>query len=131
MGGGTIKFTYRALHDVVIATVEWKLETEDDVAAWYEEYRRYFSTHFTRKVDIILDLCEFEVSARVSDLFGRSRAKILAEFTNRSYRVHMKPSASTLMYTNSVLHGGPANNFESIDAAIRQLEEDRKADGEG
>jgi len=34
---GRIGFQYRALHDVVIAHVDWTLDTEADVVAWFGE----------------------------------------------------------------------------------------------
>ena len=40
---GRIKFSHRALLDVVIAEVDWNVETEDDVLAWHEEYRAFFT----------------------------------------------------------------------------------------
>lgn len=128
---GTIKFSYRAAIDVVVATVEWSLETEDDVLNWYEEYKAYFAGRFPRKVDLILELSDFHVNPKIGTVFGQYRAQILNEFTNRSYRVNQRSRERTYMYTSSALHGAPANHFTSIDAAIAALLADREAAASG
>jgi hypothetical protein len=126
-GQGRIRFAYRALYDVVIATVDWALNTEEDVLTWYEEYQRYFTSTFDRKVDVIFELANFTVSPKIAALFGEYRAKMLREFTGLTYRVHLSTTARTLMYTSSALTGAPANEFPSIEAAIAALENDRSA----
>jgi hypothetical protein len=125
---GRIRFSYRALLDVVVADVDWTIDTEDDVAVWYEEYKAFFSSRFTRKVDLILELSKFRVSPRVGAHFGECRARILAEFTRRSYRVNQGARERTFMYTSSALHGAPANNYETVDEAIAAMLADRAAE---
>jgi hypothetical protein len=126
---GKIKFTYRAAIDVVVAKVDWSLETEQDVMTWCAEYKSYFHGRFNHKVDLILELSNFHVNPRVAAVFGKHRAQILGEFTNRSYRVNQQSRERTLMYTSSALHGAPANHFTSIEAAVAALLADRKRDG--
>jgi hypothetical protein len=123
---GKIRFTYRAALDVVVADVDWTLESEEDVLSWYEEYKTYFADRFPRKVDIILELSDFHVSSRIGTFFGKYRAQVLSEFTRRSYRVNQQARERTFMYTSSALHGAPANHFASIDEAITALLADRK-----
>lgn len=128
---GRIKFSYRAQHDVVVAEVHWTLETEEDVLAWCQEYDAYFKSKFDRKVDLILELSHFHVNPRVASVLGKHRARILGEYTTRSYRVNQAPRERAFMNTSSVLHGAPANHFESIDAAVAALLADRKAEHRG
>ena len=122
---GQIKFVHRALLDVVIAYVDWKIETEEDCLPWYDEYKRYFTARFNRKVDLILELSKFHVSPRVATHWGKYRAQVLEEFTNRSYRVKQSALERTFMYTSSALHGAPANDFQTIEQAIAALVKDR------
>ena len=124
---GKIKFSYRAQHDVVVAEVHWKLETEEDVIAWCREYDTYFNGRFNRKVDLILELSDFHVSPRVASLLGKHRARILGQYTSHSYRVNQQPLERTFMHTSSVIHGAPANHYETVDAALAALLADRKA----
>ncbi len=125
---GTLKFTYRAHLDYLIAKVDWSLETEDDVLVWTEQYRTYFTAHFDRKVDLILELSDFQVSPRIGTFFGKYRAQILGDFTRRSYRVNQAPRERTFMYTSSALHGAAANHYTTIEAAVEALLADRKAE---
>jgi hypothetical protein len=122
---GRIRFLYRTLYDVVIAYVDWRIETEEDLSAWCREYDAYFKGRFSRKVDLILELSKFRLNPRVAPEFGVQRARILEEFTNRSYRVKQAAPERTFMYTARVLKGGPANHFETIDEALKALLEDR------
>src|ERR1700679_1423323 len=80
-----IRFQYRALYDVVVAYGDCALETEADVVAWHGEYDAYFRARFTRKVDLILELSKFHFNPKLADSFGRHRARVLSEFTIRSY----------------------------------------------
>ena len=123
---GRIKFSHRAALDVVIAEVDWNIETEEDVLAWYEEYKAYFTGRFKRKVDLILELSNFHMSTKVATFLGEYRARILAEYTRRSYRVKQGARERTYMYTSSALHGAPANNYETIEDAIAAMLADRK-----
>jgi hypothetical protein len=125
---GRIKFSYRAVLDVVVADVDWTVETEEDVLQWYEEYRAFFSGRFPRKVDLILELSKFHISPRIATLLGEYRARVLAEFTRRSYRVNQAHRERTFMYTSSALHGAPANHYESIEDAIKAMLADREAE---
>src|ERR1700722_7785501 len=111
---GRIRFQYRALHDVVIAHVDWNLETEADVAAWQAEYEAYFQSRFPHKVDLILELSKFHFSPGVSDSFARCRAQVLSQYTVRSYRVQQAVRERTFMYTSSVRRGTPANHYDTI-----------------
>ena len=125
MPDGKLKFQFRAEHDVVIVTVDWRIESEHDLDPWYQAYAQYFRKNFKRKVDVILDLTNFQLSPKVAQRFGEVRAKLLRDYTNRSYRVRLDPFVKTAMYTSNVLHGAPANDFPSVEAAIAQLLKDR------
>jgi len=125
MRDGKLKFQFRAEYDVVIVTVDWYIETEDDLDPWYRAYESYFCKHFKRKVDVVFDLTKFRLSPRVAQRFGEVRARLLRAYTNRSYRVNADPIVRTAMYTSNVLHGAPTNEFVSIEAALEQLLRDR------
>jgi hypothetical protein len=121
-----IRFTYRTLLDVVIAEVHWSLETEADILDWYDEYRRYFETRFPgRKCDVIFELTEFRVTAKVAARFSEVRTQLVEHYTRLSYRVNIHDIARTAMYTSSVLRGAPANEYRTVDEAIEVLQADR------
>jgi hypothetical protein len=128
MRGRGLKFQYRAEHDVVIVTVDWTIDAENDLDPWFQEYASYFRKHFKRKVDAIFDLTKFHLNPRMARRFGEVRAKLLREYMRRTYRVNLEPVVKTAMYTSHVLHGAPANDFPSIEAALKQLLADRAQD---
>jgi hypothetical protein len=130
VANGKLKFQYCAEHDVVIVTVDWSIEKEDDVEPWHDAYASYFRKQFKRKVDVILDLTNFNLHPRVARRFGAVRARLLREYTRRSYRVKLEAPVRTAMYTSNVLHGAPANEFRTVQEAIRQLLADRAHDAE-
>jgi len=124
-----IKFRYLAEHDVVLAHVEWLLDSKKDVEDWLSAYEDYFTRHHAgRKVDVIFELSKFSVSPRVAAAFGEARAKMMAAFTKRTYRVNLDDATKVAMYTSRVLHGAAANEFSTIDQALAQLKADRTAD---
>jgi hypothetical protein len=123
----SFRCVYRKDLDVVIVTVSLRIQTEHDVRAWVEEYSGYFKTNFPgRKVDVILDLQGFELSAKAASAFGVARAQMLSEFNGLTYRVHIASTARVAMYTSSVLTGAPANEYRTISEAIAALLEDRR-----
>ncbi len=127
---GHINFQYQCVHDVVIAYVDWRLETLEDVDAWYSQYQDYFKGRFPHKVDLILELTKFRLKSRVVARFRELRNEILDTYTTRSYRVNEAPIERAMMYAGSALNGGPANQFETIQAAIEAMLKDRRnADG--
>jgi hypothetical protein len=123
---GRIRFEYRSLWDVVIAHVEWHLETREDLELWYAQYEAYFRKTFSRKVDLILELSHFHVNPRIAAQYRTWRNRMLREFTTRSYRVNAPANVRSLMYAGYVLTGGPANQFDSIERALEALRQDRE-----
>lgn len=125
---GQIQFQYRCLHDVVIAYVDWRLETLEDLEVWAKQYDTYFEGRFTEKVDLVLELSKFRLSPRIAPRFRELRSAILNKYVNRSYRVNEPTMERAMMYAGAVLNGGPANQFDSIEDALAALARDR-ADG--
>jgi hypothetical protein len=123
---GRINFQYRCLYDVVIAYVDWHIETLEDLDAWYAQYEAYFKGRFPRKVDLILELSKFRLSPKVVGRFRELRNRILDDYTVRSYRVREPPMERAMMYAGAVLKGGPANQYDTIEAALAALICDRE-----
>jgi len=127
---GHINFQYKCLHDVVIAYVDFRIETHQDLEVWFSLYQDYFRGRFPRKVDLILELSKFRLNPRMAGKFREYRNEILDAYTTRSYRVNEPPMERAMMYAGSVLLGGPANQFDTLDEALEALLEDRK-NGDG
>lgn len=125
MKTGQIRFQYSCVNDVVTAYVDWHLQTPEDLEVWARQYDTYFKGRFPNKVDLILELTNFRLSPRLAPRFREVRNRILLEYTNRSYRVNEAAMERALMYAGSILNGGPANEFSSIEEALAMLAEDR------
>ena len=126
---GRINFQYRCFHDVVIAHVDWHLETIEDLEVWARQYETYFEGRFTDRVDLILELSKFRLSPRLAPRFRELRSHILTRYVNLSYRVKEPAMERAMMYAGSVLNGGPANEFDSIEDALAALMRDRAEEG--
>src|SRR3954467_2941520 len=112
---GQIRFQYSCVNDAVTAYVDWHLQTPEDLEVWARQYDTYFKGRFPNKVDLILELTNFRLSPRLAPRFREGRNRILLEYTNRSYRVNEAAMERALMYAGSILNGGPANEFSSIE----------------
>lgn len=122
---GQIHFQYRCLHDVVIAHVDWRLESLEDLEVWAKQYETYFEGRFAERVDLVLELSKFRLSPRIAPRFRQLRSVILTKYVNRSYRVNEPTMERAMMYAGAVLNGGPANQFDSIEEALEALARDR------
>jgi hypothetical protein len=127
---GQIRFQYSCEHDVVMAFVDWQLQTPEDLEVWALQYETYFKGRFPHKVDLILELTNFRLSPRLAPRFRELRNRILLDYTNRSYRVNEATVERAMMYAGAVLNGGPANQFDSIEEALAALAEDRARDAQ-
>jgi hypothetical protein len=125
---GQIRFQYSCVNDVVMAYVDWHLQTPEDLEVWEMQYDAYFKGRFPNKVDLILELTNFRLSPRLAPRFREIRNRILVDYTNRSYRVNEPAMERAMMYAGAVLNGGPANQFGSIEEALAELAEDRARD---
>lgn len=127
---GQIRFQYSCVNDVVTAYVDWYLQTGEDLEAWALQYDSYFKGRFPNKVDLILELSKFRLSPRLAPQFREVRNRILRDYTNRSYRVNEPAMERAMMYAGSVLNGGPANQFDSMEEALTALAADRDAEAD-
>ena len=123
---GRIDFQHDKMNDVVIATPHWKIETEADVIAWYEEYAAYF-TRLGRRVDFVVVLDDFSIEPAIGSLWGEYRAKIHKDFTRLSYRVHASKRVKLFVDTSGVRYSAGRDEAASIEDAIAAILEARKA----
>jgi hypothetical protein len=123
--GGTIDFTYDRENDVVIAVPRWNLQTPEDIEGWFRQWCEYFSANFDRKVDLIIDVTNMRLNAKVGALFGEYRVKVHQMYTIRSYRVHCAGTIDFFTKTSAVRLNGPADTCGSIEEALATLKEDR------
>ncbi len=96
---GAIDFRYEQVHDLVVATPHWKIETQEDVLEWYRQYVEYMK-RFSRRVDFVIVCDDLEVKPSIGAFWGEYRAKIHQQFTRHSYRVHTKKNIMVFVNTS-------------------------------
>jgi hypothetical protein len=122
---GTIDFRYDREHDIIIATPHWRIATEADVVSWFHQYTSYLSA-FTRKMDFIVVLDDFEVVPTVGSKWGEYRAKLLQKYFRHNFRVHSKRNVKLFVNTSGVRYNISTEEAASVDDAIAAILEARR-----
>ena len=123
---GKIDFRHDTGNDVVIAIPHWKIETEDDVHLWFEQYQSYFK-RFGRKMDFIVVLDDFAVAPAIGARWGEYRARVLKEFTRFSFRVHSNTKVKLFVNTSGVRYDVGREEADSVEDAIAGIKAARAA----
>lgn len=126
---GTIKFNYDRDNDVIVATPHWKLETEADVKAWFDQYVVYMK-RFDRKMDFVVILDDFEIKPSIGPLFGEYRAKIHQQFTRHNFRVHSSKSVKLFVNTSGVRYNVATSEAATLEDAIEGIKAARREAGD-
>ncbi len=127
---GRIDFRYDATNDIVIASPRWSIQTEEDVQVWSGQYETYF-TRFSRKMDFIVVLDEFEVATAVGSHWGVYRAKLNNEFTRFSFRVRTPKKVRLFVNTSGVRHHARTDEVATVEEAIERILAARVKEGVG
>ena len=122
---GRIDFRYDAANDVIIATPHWKIESEADVIAWYEQYCA-FMKKFGRKVDTVVVSDGLTVSPTVGAKWGEYRAKIHKQFVGYNYRVHCNSQVRLFVNTSGVRYDIGREEAATVEDAIEGIQEQRR-----
>lgn len=125
---GTIDFKYDAAQDIVIATPKWKITTKEDCETWFEQWSRYLSK-FGRKVDCVVVLTDFHVSAEIASAWGEYRARLNNTYFRHSYRVEADAIVKLFVTTSGVRFNAATSEAASVEAAIEGILEARKKTG--
>ena len=127
---GAIEFEYDVARDVVIATPHWRIETEDDVRAWYAQYEAYFEP-LVRRVDVVFVLDHFDLRPALGVLWGEYRARMQQCNTRYSIRVHPSLGVKLYVRTSGNRHGAMTDEAPDLESAYARLEELRSRGGSG
>ncbi len=124
---GHIDFKYLEADDVIVATPHWNIETDADIDAWYGEYVA-FMKKFNRKMDFIVVLDDFNVSAAVGSRWGEHRAKIHKEYGGRyNYRVHANNRVRLFTTTSSIRYDISREEAATVEDALEGIRASRRA----
>lgn len=125
---GTIDFKHDEVNDVLIVTPHWNIENLEDCKVWYNQWVE-FCTPLNRKLDCIMVLKDFRVSANCSVEWGKYRVKALQNFSRFSYRVNQDLITGIFVKTSGVRYNASTKEANSVEAAIAAIKEDRKKEG--
>ena len=121
---GTILFDQDKLNHIIIAKPKWNVETTEDCEIWYQQWADYL-TKFGKKIDIVVDLNEFKVAAKIAETWGEYRAKLNNEFFRFSYRVNPELMTGIFIKTSGVRYHAATKEANSIESAIVAIKEER------
>ncbi len=125
---GTIDFKYDEENDIVIATPHWSIGSKEDCEIWYNQWVGFLAP-FKRKMDAIMVLDDFYVKANYSVEWGHYRVKVLQEYTRFSYRINPNLTTGIFIKTSGARFNASTNEASSLEAAIKAIQNDRKAAG--
>ena len=125
---GRIRFTYDTEEDVVIATPEWTIETEEDCEVWRQQWVDYLEP-YGRKMDCVMVLDDFHVAADVASFWGKLRAEINRKYLRHSFRVHAEMRVRTFALTSGIRFDAATAEAVSVEAAIEGIRDARRRAG--
>ncbi len=117
---GTIDFEYDRENDIIVAVPHWKINTRDDILAWYSQYETYMKK-FTRKMDFIVVLDDFEIGAGMGVYWGEYRAKVHQLYTRFNYRVHSNNRVKLFVNTSGVRYNVATEEAATIEDAVEAI----------
>jgi hypothetical protein len=123
---GTIEFQHDRANDLIIAIPRWTIETDADVAQWYQQYASYMQS-FARKMDMVIVLDHFEIKGTIGVAWGVARAKIHQTFTRFNYRVHASHRFRLYVNTSGVRYDVATQEAATIEDAIDGILAARRA----
>ncbi len=125
---GHIRFRNNIQHRIVIAEPHWHIDNEEDCKAWAAEWRQAMST-FSGKIDCVLLLDDFHVTAAIAQVWGKYRAEVVRDVFRFSYRVNQSKNVSLTSKTSSILYDVQSREAISEEGGIEGILEDRRRAG--
>jgi hypothetical protein len=122
---GTINFTHDTTNDIVIATPNWKIETQEDCELWYQQWVDYLKK-FDRKVDCIMVLNTFSVKGDIAEKWGEYRTRVIKDYTRFSYRINVNLLTGIFIKTSGVRYNASSKEAKDIESAIAAIMDERK-----
>ena len=126
--GGRIRFRYEPDDDVIIATPEWTIETEQECEEWRREWVDYLEP-YGRKMDCVMVLDNFHVAPEIASVWGKHRADINRRFIRFSFRVNAEMPVHTFTLTSGIRYDAASATAASVTAAIEGIREARRRAG--
>jgi hypothetical protein len=123
---GTIEFVHDAASDIVIERPRWVLNTAVEVMRWYQLQAGYFSGRFKERKDVIVVDDGFDVSHKVSTLWGQYRARLHELYIRRYVRVGGGARVQLATNTSTVRYSISSVEKPTVEEAIAFILQARK-----
>jgi hypothetical protein len=117
-----VKFEYDPELNIVFTEDNWDIETRDDVDAFFDEYRKYF-TKLGKKVFLVSDINHLRVHAKIADYYGASASKTVGSYLLGFARWGTDDWARMTVRTTSLKARMSANIHETRALAIEAIKE--------
>jgi hypothetical protein len=125
---GRIRFKYDPHDDVVVATPEWSIETEQDCEVWRQQWVDFLEP-YGRKMDCVMVLDHFHVAAGIAAAWGKHRAEINKKYIRYSFRVNSEMQVRTFALTSGIRYDAASAEAVSVEAAIEGIRDARRKAG--
>jgi hypothetical protein len=121
---GRIRFRYDPDNDVIIATPEWNIESEQGCEEWRQQWVDFLEP-YGRKMDCIMVLDKFHVAAEIASTWGKRRAEINKKYIRFSFRVNSEMQVRTFVLTSGIRYDAASAEAVSVEAAIEGIRDAR------
>lgn len=125
---GTIEFKYDKENDIIIAHPLWNIATVEDCRIWYQQWDNYMS-QFHRKMDVILELKDFNVEESISLEWGEYRARLNMTYFRFSYRLNNNLNTGIYTRSSGIRYNVAFDEAKDIESAYEAIKEDRRNAG--
>ncbi len=125
---GTIEFKYDKENDIVFAHPRWNIATIEDCKIWYQQWNDYMS-QFQRKMDIVLELKDFNVEDQISFEWGEYRARLNMTYFRFSYRLNNNLKTGIYTRSSGIRYNVAYDEAKDIESAYEAIKEDRRKAG--
>jgi hypothetical protein len=122
---GKIQFTHDKANDIVVATPNWTIASQQDCEDWFNEWATYLSG-YGGKVDCVVVLDNFHVDAQIAADWGEYRAKLNNTYFRHSYRVHADQTVKLFIKTSGVRFNAATGEAATVADAIAGILDARK-----
>jgi hypothetical protein len=125
---GKIDFTYDKENDIIIAHPVWNIATIEDCITWYKQWDDYMSK-FQRKMDVIIELKDFNVESSISLEWGEYRARLNINYFRFSYRLNNNLNTGIYTRSSGIRYFVAYDEAKDIESAYEAIKEDRRKAG--
>ena len=123
-----VVFEYHPGLNIVFTEDHWDVKTNQDVDAFYEEYRKYFEA-LGKRVYMVSNINDLRVHAEVADYYGDKAKSTVSQYLLGFARWGTNDMARMTVRTTSLKKKFRPNIYSTREEAIKAIEQ-RKGEKE-